>query len=119
MQGKVTKAKWNFRKKLYVLWTALSLVILYLISANELDEYLLWIVVVLLLKDIFIDLGCFGLFKTVFVKRGSWPTWLEHAPFAVLVVIGGLLGVLEVSLWTVIIAGADAVLDVLDDMGVI
>ena len=119
MQGRVTKQRWEFRKKLYILWAALSLVILYLISVNELDKYLLWIVVVLLLKDIFIDLGCFGLFKTILVKRGSWPTWLEHAPFVVLVVIGGLLGVLDVSLWTIVIAGVDAVVDVMDDMGVI
>lgn len=119
MTGRVTKKGWEFRKNLYILWTALSLVILYLISVNELDEYLFWIVVVLLLKDIFIDLGCFGLFKTVFVKRGSWPTWLEHAPFVVLVVAGGLFGVLDVSLWTIIIAVVDAVLDVLDDKGVI
>ncbi|MFX0202513.1 MAG: hypothetical protein ACFFCW_40925 [Candidatus Hodarchaeota archaeon] len=99
--------------KLYSLWTIIYLVILYFFLQSPYSDYLLWIVLFLLLKDIFID---------VLPKRGPTPTLFEHAPLVIIISIIGLLGIFEVkpfidliSPLTTVIAIIDSFIDVTDD----
>ncbi|MEX2739822.1 MAG: hypothetical protein Q6356_012225, partial [Candidatus Wukongarchaeota archaeon] len=82
-------------KKYYLVWTIISIVFLYFLLESDYSDYLLLIVVLLLLKDIFIDLR---------TKRGSTPNWFEHAPFVILVSIVGLLDFFEVEPFTGLIS---------------
>ena len=100
-------------KKRYGWWLIISAILLYLIFEYNLQKYLLLIVVILLLKDLFIDLGLFGVYQ----KRGPTPDWLEHFPFVFLVAFGGFSGYLDMPQLVAWIAAVDAVVDFLDDMG--
>jgi len=99
--------------KLYSLWTIIYIVVLYFFLQSPYSDYLLWIVLFLLLKDIFID---------ILPKRGPSPTWFEHAPLVIIISIIGLLGIFEVNPFiglisplTTVIAIIDSFIDVIDD----
>lgn len=100
-------------KNLYIIWTIISIGILYFFLKSPYSSYLLWIVFLLLIKDLLIDL---------YAKKGPTPGLMEHAPFVIIVSIIGLLGLLEVEPFiglvspdTMIIAIIDSFIDVLDD----
>jgi hypothetical protein len=102
-------------KKYYPVWAIISIVFLYFLLEGEYSDFLLAIVIILLLKDIFID---------ILMNRGSTPYWFEHAPFVIFVSIIGLLDYFEVepfiglvSPLTMVIAIFDSFLDVFDDIG--
>jgi len=100
-------------KNLYIIWTIISIVILYFLLNSPYSPYLLWIVFLLLVKDLLIDL---------YSKKGPTPFLLEHAPFVIIISIIGLLGIFEVEPFiglvspdTTMIAIIDSFIDVLDD----
>ncbi|MEX2719923.1 MAG: hypothetical protein Q6362_000700 [Candidatus Wukongarchaeota archaeon] len=102
-------------KKFYPVWAIIAIVFLYFLLESDYSDFLLVIVILLLLKDVFIDLV---------MSRGSTPNWFEHAPFVILVSIVGLLDFFEVepftgliSPLTMFIAIVDSFIDVFDDMG--
>ena len=100
-------------KNLYIIWTIISIVILYFLFNSQYSSYLIWIVFLLLVKDLLIDL---------YAKKGPTPGLLEHAPFVIIIAIIGLLGIFEVEPFiglvspdTAMIAIIDGSIDVLDD----
>lgn len=99
--------------KLYSLWTIIYLIVLYFFLQSPYSDYLLWIVLFLLFKDVFID---------ILPKRGPTPNLFEHAPLVIIIAIIGLLGIFEVepfigliSPLTTVIAIVDSFIDVIDD----
>lgn len=115
--------KIKFRLKMYLLWFFISLIILYLVNYFGFEGYLLYIVIFLLLKDLIIDLGIGSgnVIKRI-RKFGIWTYWyrfMEHFPFVFLVFIFGIFGLIQTDKITLIIAFVDALIDFLDDFGVI
>ena len=101
-------------KNLYVIWTIISIIFLYFFLKSPYSPYLLWIVFLLLIKDLLIDL---------YPKRGPTPGLFEHAPFVIIIALIGLLGIFDVKPFTglispdtMVIAIIDSFIDVLDDM---
>lgn len=99
--------------KLYSLWTIIYIIVLYFFLQSPYRDYLLWIILFLLLKDILID---------ILPKRGPSPTWFEHAPLVIIISIIGLLGIFEVNPFiglisplTTVIAIIDSFIDIIDD----
>ena len=100
-------------KNLYIIWTIISIVVLYFLFKSPYSQYLVWIVYILLAKDLLIDL---------YAKKGPTPGLFEHAPFVILISIIGLLGIFEIEPFvglvtpdTTMLAIIDSFIDVLDD----
>ena len=102
--------------KLYPLWTIPSIIVLYFLLKSPYHHYLLWLVLFLIFKDIFID---------VLPKKGPTPNWFDHAPFVIIISIIGLLdyfganpftGLNPIPLLTTILAIVDSFIDVWDDL---
>lgn len=104
---------WEKRKKLYLIWTIISLILLYIIVKANLQNYLFLIIIVLLLKDVFIDINILGLRK----NRGPYPGWLEHAPFVILIALGGIFGFLNITNTVIFLSIIDAIIDIANDFG--
>ncbi len=73
-------------KKLYPIWFLIWLAFLYLVFQYNLQDYLLWLVIILTLKDIFIDP----------IYERSIPYSLEHGPLVILISVIGLLEIFGV-----------------------
>lgn len=102
-------------KKYYPFWFILWGLVIWVLVSQNLSQFIFWMVIWFLIKDIAIDLGFLGLTK----RYGSFPEWFEHAPFLILVVILGIAGSPAITLATLILASIDLFFDLADDLRII